>query len=105
MPVLSSWTRWVPGWAAVRAGWPVMWPNRWPAWCRPGAAGLRSGGRGLFMSGVLGAAEADDAARAAAAVGALGGGLHGPVGVVERAAADHGLVTVAQDGGGPFPHV
>ncbi len=60
-------------------------------------------GAGVFMSGVLGAAEADDAARAAAAVGALGGCLHGPVGVVERAAADDGLVTVVQDGGRSIP--
>src|ERR1022692_2352240 len=51
-----------------------------PSWAAPG----------VLMSHVRSAAEADDVACPAAAVGALGGCLHGPAGGVERAAPDEG---------------
>ncbi len=63
-------------------------PGRWAA----------GGVAGLAMSHVLGAAEADDVAGSAAAVGAFGGCLDGAVGVVEGTAAHDGLVLGFQDG-------
>jgi hypothetical protein len=71
--------------------WPMTWPKRCPCVGQrlvPGAGWPGCLGQSCH---VLGAAETDNGAGAAAAVQALGGGLHGPVGVVERPAADNRL--------------